>query len=227
MSKPVAHLVSCNVGKPVRVNHRGREVLTSIFKAPVEGPVHLSRLNLAGDQQADLTVHGGFEKAVYVYSADHYSYWRHELSREDLPWGMFGENFTIDGGTEPTIGIGDRFQIGSAIVQVTQPRMPCFKLALKFGRPDMVKLFWASGRSGFYLSVLQEGEVRSGDPWVWIGQADARVTVSEVLALYRGADVSRTALERALATPLSGSWKRELRERLSLLTGHESKEAAS
>jgi len=227
MSKPVAHLLSCNVGNPVRVVDRGREVLTGILKAPVEGSLHLGRLNLAGDQQADLTVHGGFDKAVYVYSAEHYSYWRHELSREDMPWGMFGENFTIDGGTEPTIGIGDQFQIGSAIVQVSQPRMPCYKLALKFGRPDMVKLFWASGRSGFYLSVLQEGEVRSGDPWVWIGQADPRITVSEVLALYRGPDPSRTALERALAAPLSASWKKQLRERLSVLSGHKSNEAAS
>jgi len=145
------------------VQWRGKTVTTSIFKAPVTGRVRVSRLNLAGDEQSDLTVHGGVDKAVYVYPSEHYPYWREQLPDFPLPWGAFGENFTTDGLSEKDIHIGDRLRIGTAEFEVTQPRMPCFKLGIRFDRADMVKRFLRSGRSGFYLRVLKEGDVSAGD----------------------------------------------------------------
>ena len=154
-------LLSVNVGLPREVEWRGKRVLTSIFKEPVSGRVRVDRLNLDGDRQADLTVHGGFAKAVYVYPSEHYSYWREHLG--DLAPGAFGENFTTEGLLEETVRIGDRLRIGSAEFVVTQPRMPCYKLQVRFGRLDMVRRFLRSGRSGFYLAVAREGEVETGD----------------------------------------------------------------
>jgi MOSC domain-containing protein YiiM len=155
-------VISVNVGLPREVNWKGRKVLTGIFKEPVEGPVMVAPLNLAGDKQADLTVHGGANKAVYGYPAEHYEYWRTELPEVASCWGHFGENLTTEGLREDTLCVGDRLRVGSALLMVTQPRMPCYKLALRFGRDDMIQRFLASGRSGFYFSVLEPGEVRAG-----------------------------------------------------------------
>ena len=171
-------LLSINVGRPQIVMRDGEPVSTAIFKRPVTGRVKLQTLNLEGDRQADLSVHGGPSKAVYVYPVEHYDYWRAELPEMELPWGMFGENFTTQGLNEAEINIGDMFQIGSSIVMVTEPRMPCYKLGMRFGRSDIIKRFLASERNGFYLSVIQEGEVGAGDRIELIEQAEGSVRVS-------------------------------------------------
>ena len=152
-------LVSVNVGLPREVTWHGHVVRTSIWKDPVEGLVRVSSLNLEGDQQSDLSVHGGKEKAVYAYPREHYEYWRRDLPATDLAWSAFGANFTTDGLLEPDVRIGDRIRVGSAEFLVTQPRMPCFKLGVRFGNDDMVKRFLRSGRPGFYLAVIREGEI--------------------------------------------------------------------
>jgi len=157
-------VVSIQVGRPREIEWRGKTVRTSIFKEPVSGPVRVGKLNLAGDEQADLSVHGGVDKAVYAYPSEHYAHWRDELPGVELPWGSFGENLTTEGLSETAVRIGDRLSIGSAEFLVTQPRLPCFKLAIRFGRPDMVKRFQRSGRSGFYLAVAREGTISAGDP---------------------------------------------------------------
>ena len=156
-------LTSVNVGLPREVVVGGKVVRTSIWKNPVQGRVHVSTLNLDGDQQSDLSVHGGVDKAVYLYPGEHYSYWRTQLPGVDLPWGAFGENFSTEGILEDQIKVGDRLRIGSVEFTVTQPRMPCFKLGIRFNRRDIVKRFLESKRTGFYLAVLREGEVESGD----------------------------------------------------------------
>ena len=155
-------LISLNVARPHLTVYKGATINTGIFKKPVSGRIALRTLNLDGDQQADLSVHGGPNKAVYAYPSEHYEYWRQELPEMDLPWGTFGENFTTEGLGEDELHIGDRFRIGSAVVMVRQPRMPCYKLAAKFQRDDMIERFLRSGRSGFYFSVEQEGEVDAG-----------------------------------------------------------------
>jgi MOSC domain-containing protein YiiM len=177
-------LISINVGQPREVTWQGKTVTTGIFKEPVSGPVKLRLLNLEGDQQADLTVHGGADKAIYIYPAEHYAYWRDELPDMQLPWGMFGENFTTEGLWEDQVNIGDRFRIGAAELIVTQPRLPCYKLGLKFGRVDMVKRFLASRRTGFYLAVLQEGEVKAGDAIELVSRDENNVTVADIVRLY-------------------------------------------
>lgn len=152
-------------------------MLTSIFKAPVPGRVRVTRLNLEGDEQSDLSVHGGADKAVYVYPSEHYAFWRAELPGAALSWGAFGENLTVEGLLEDTVCIGDRLRIGSAEFVVTQPRQPCFKLGIRLGRQDIIKRFVASGRSGFYLSVAQEGELSAGDPIKLMAHDKEAVTV--------------------------------------------------
>jgi MOSC domain-containing protein YiiM len=163
-------LISIQIGRPRKVKWRRRMVTTGIFKEPVAGRVILRRGNLEGDEQADLSVHGGWDKAVYVYPSEHYAFWRAKLVDVHVTYGMFGENFTTEGLDESTVCIGDRFRIGGAVVEVTQPRVPCYKLAVRFGRPDMPQQFHASGRCGFYLAVLEEGEVGAGDVWECIGR---------------------------------------------------------
>jgi len=172
-------LVSINVGLPREIEWRGGVVWTSIFKEPVGGTVGIKRLNVDGDRQSDLTVHGGAAKAVYAYPAEHYEAWRRELPDTDLPWGAFGENFTTTGLTESDVRVGDRFRIGSAELIVTQPRTPCFKLTIRFGRADMVKRFLRSGRSGFYLAVTREGEATAGDEISLIASDPAGMTIAE------------------------------------------------
>jgi MOSC domain-containing protein YiiM len=173
-------IVSVNVGRPKTVAWRDRDVRTSIWKTPVVGRVRLQTLNLDGNRQADLRVHGGPRKAVYVYPSEHYPYWRHQLPGVDLPWGAFGENLTTEGLLEGDVRIGDRVAIGSAELVVTQPRMPCYKLGVRFGDEGMVTRFLASGRSGFYLAVIREGDVAAGDPIVFTARAgDGAATIEE------------------------------------------------
>ena len=202
-----------NVGAPQSIEVRHGVVLTSIFKSAVKGRVAVRRHNLDGDRQSDLTVHGGPYKAVYCYLGEHYGFWREQLPETDFTPGMFGENLTTEGLTEEEVCIGDQFRVGSAILQVTQPRMPCFKLALRFDRPDMVKRFWHSGSSGIYFSVVEEGDVAAGDPIEKVSSAARGVSVANVVRLYRGEEDDPELLERALQAPLFGSWKREIAER--------------
>ncbi len=175
-------LVSVSVGRPREVEWDGERVLTSIFKAPVAGRVRVRRLNIEGDEQSDLEVHGGADKAVYAYPAEHYAFWRKELPGVELPWGVFGENLTTEGLLEDGVHIGDRLRAGSAEFVVTEPRMPCYKLALRFGRTDMVKRFMKSGRTGFYLAVLKEGEIGAGDALSITGADQHRISIAAVVA---------------------------------------------
>ncbi len=215
-------LVSVNTGMPREVKWHGRMVTTGIFKEPVKGRVALRRLNLDGDRQADLSVHGGEHKAVYCYSLAHYDYWKRELPGRELPMGMFGENFTLDDGGdglhEESVYLGDRFSVGTAEVAVTQPRLPCYKLGVRFGSDDMVKRFLASGRTGFYVAVLREGEVGAGDEMKVIAQEANAVAVSEITRLYvtkRFGKAEIGAVRRALRVEeLPESWKEYFRERM-------------
>lgn len=177
-------LISVNVGVPRLAMYNDEPVSTGIFKAPVSGRVGLRTLNLDGDRQSDLSVHGGRSKAVYAYPSEHYNHWRQEFPEMELPWGMFGENFTTSALHEDELNIGDKFRVGSAIVMVTEPRMPCFKLGVKFGRSDIIRKFMVSGRTGFYFAVLQEGEVGAGDRIELIEKNEHDVRVSDVTRLY-------------------------------------------
>jgi MOSC domain-containing protein YiiM len=207
-------VLSLNVGRPRQVKTPQGPVLTAIWKSPIEGRVALKRFNIAGDQQADLRVHGGENKAVYLYPSEHYAFWRGELAGRDLPPGMFGENLTTEGVDEGEVQIGDRFRIGTAVLQVSQPRMPCYKLGLKFGRPDMVKRFWLSGRPGIYFSIVEEGELAGGDEMEPVSRVSNGITIAELVQLYRDPDPDPARIQVALEAPLAGSWKRELRGRL-------------
>ena len=180
-------LISVNVGKPRDVMSRGRRVRTGIFKSPVAGRVIVRRLNLDGDAQADLRVHGGQNKAVYVYPSEHYAFWRQDLPDIAFSWGMFGENLTTEGLVESDVRVGDHLTIGSAEFAVTRPRMPCFKLALRLGRPDMVKRFLHSGRTGWYLAVVREGELGAGDTVTHTPAATGSATIADVWREMRGA----------------------------------------
>ena len=213
-------IISVNVGLPRLVENNGDPVSTGIFKEPVAGRVMLRTLNLDGDRQADLSVHGGPSKAVYAYPSEHYDYWRKELPGMKLPWGMFGENFTTAGLFESELNIGDKFRIGSAMAMVTEPRMPCYKLAIRFGRSDMVKRFLASGRSGFYLAVLQEGEVGAGDPIELIEKSPDSLTVSDITALYTHEKHNVGLLRRAIEiAALPESWRSHFQHQVAKLTG--------
>ena len=190
-------LVSVNIGLPQTVEWRGKPVATAIFKAPVAGPVALEPLNLAGDRQADLSVHGGVHKAVYAYPSEHYAYWRAELPGAELGWGGFGENFTVAGFQEDQVFIGDRLRVGAAELRVTEPRVPCFKLGLRFGDPEMVRRFLASRRSGFYLAVERPGLVEAGQPFEWIERPSHGLTVAQMAQIYAG-ELDDTATMRRL-----------------------------
>jgi MOSC domain-containing protein YiiM len=208
-------VLSINAGLPQDVDWRGKTVRTSIFKSPVPGRVRVTRLNVAGDEQSDLSVHGGAEKAVYAYPSEHYAFWRAELPDVDLPWGAFGENFTTEGLLEGSVSIGDRLRAGSAEFAVTQPRMPCFKLGIRFGRPDMVKRFQRSGRTGFYLAVIHEGEVTPGDAFEWVARDEQGVTVADVVNLYAADAANQDLLRRASELPaLPDGWRAYFRKRL-------------
>jgi MOSC domain-containing protein YiiM len=208
-------VVSLSVGLPREVEWDGHTVLTSIFKEPVDRRLRVSKLNFDGDQQSDLTVHGGVDKAVYAYPSEHYEYWFRELPGTDLPRAVFGENLTIEGLLEGDVRIGDRFRVGSAEFVVTQPRMPCYKLGIRFGRMDMLKRFLQSGRTGFYFAVTTEGEVGAGDPIELIARSDEGLTVTDVVNLYTVDAKNQDLLRRATqSSRLPESWKDYFRKRL-------------
>lgn len=197
----------------------GEAVSTGIFKEPVEGRVILRQLNLNGDRQADLTVHGGPTKAVYVYPSEHYDFWKVELRETKLPPGSFGENFTTAGLHEDEVNIGDKFRIGSALVRVTEPRMPCYKLGIRFGRTDIIKKFLASERTGFYLSVLQEGEVGAGDDIELIERDKQAVRISDITRLFARDKRNTQLLRRAIdLEALPESWRQHFRQQLERLS---------
>ena len=200
--------MSVNVGLPREVDWQGKVVTTGIFKEPFDGPVMMRTLNLDGDAQADLTVHGGASKAVYAYPSEHYGYWRMELPGVDLPWGMFGENFTTEGLLEEAVYIGDKFRIGETEVMVTEPRMPCYKLGIKFGRADIIKRFLASRRTGFYFAVAREGMVSAGDALELIGREQQEISVADITRLYAFEKNDLKSLRRAIEVEaLPENWK--------------------
>ncbi|MET0625868.1 MAG: MOSC domain-containing protein [Pyrinomonadaceae bacterium] len=208
-------IISVNVGRPRLVVSRGQSVSTGIYKSPVAGRVALRTLNLDGDRQADLTVHGGVYKAAYAYPSEHYDYWRGELPDAELGWGAFGENFTTEGLDESGVQIGDRFRIGSAEVTVTVPRLPCYKLGIRFGRTDIIKRFLESGRTGFYFSVRREGEVGAGDEVELLARDGGGVTVAEVFGLYVRHEDDVELLQRAIAVEaLPESWRERFQQQL-------------
>lgn len=201
-------ILSVNVSLPKEIDFEGQKVTTGIFKEPVEGRIMLRTLNLDGDKQADLTVHGGVDKAVYAYSIEHYEYWRKVFPNIEMPNGMFGENFTVEGLMESEVSIGDVFQIGSSKVIATQPRMPCYKLGVKFGRMDVLKKFLASGRSGIYFKVLEEGEVGAGDTIEQITKDPNQVTINDIVRLYaKDREDIKTMQRAAKVGVLPEGWK--------------------
>lgn len=211
-------LISLNVGMPREVMWHGRRVTTGIFKEPVPGRIALRKLNLDGDGQADLNVHGGEYKAVYCYQVGHYDYWKAQLPGRELPWGAFGENFTVDGPPEDEIFLGDRYAVGSAEVVVTQPRLPCYKLGLKFQSDDMLKRFFDARRHGFYLAVTREGEVGGGDEMKLVSPDPNQVAVSEIMRLYAqksyNADDVAAMRQVLKVDAVPESWKEYFRERV-------------
>src|SRR5437879_8374194 len=208
-------LISVNVGLPRQVVWDGGSVTTGIFKQPVSRPIRVERLNLVGDKQADLSVHGGPYKAVYAYPVEHYVYWRDELPDEELPWGIFGENLTMEGLHESAVRIGDRYRVGTAELIVTQPRVPCYKLGIRFGRPEMVKRFLNSRRTGFYLAVAQEGEIDSGDRIELVARDANSLTVADIFRLYAFQKNDREMLQRAAQLEaLPGTWRSYFLEQL-------------
>jgi len=208
-------LLSLSTGLPREVDLRGRKVRTSIFKASTDRRLRVTALNVEGDQQSDLSVHGGADKAVYVYPSEHYAYWRRELPGVDFPWGAFGENLTTEGLLEEHVRVGDHLRVGSAEFVVTQPRMPCFKLGIRFGRPDIVKRFLQSRRTGFYLAVLLEGEIGAGDSIRLTAQDGEGLTVADVVNLYTVDADNQELLRRAIqSSALPDSWRDYFRKRL-------------
>ncbi len=215
----VPQVLSVNVGQPRAVVWKGRMVVTGIFKEPVAGRIAVRRLNLEGDRQADLTVHGGLEKAIYAYPAEYYPFWREQFPEMVIPWGMFGENLTVEGLLDETVHIGDRFQVGSAHVVVTQPRLPCYKLGLKFGRDDILKRFLKSKLTGFYFAVLKEGEVAAGEPIRLLHRDEHQVKVADITRLYREDKHNLDLLRRVVAVEaLPETWRDKFLQRLTQLT---------
>ena len=211
-------IISVNVGLPGEIFHEGRTIKTGIFKDPVQGRVRVRALNLAGDEQADLTVHGGPSKAVYFYPSEHYEFWRRELPQTTLPWGMFGENLTSEGLLENDLNVGDRMCAGSAEFMVTEPRLPCYKLSAKFGRDDIVKRFLKSRRTGFYCAVLREGEIGAGDAIHFVNRTNHGVRVADITRLYAFDRNDTAAMRRAVEIKsLPESWRSFFRERIERL----------
>ena len=212
-------VISVNVGQPRKVLWNDQIVETGIFKEAVEGRVAVRRLNIDGDRQADLEVHGGLDKAIYAYPAEHYPFWREQFPEMELPWGMFGENLTLTGLLEDTVHIGDHFQVGSAKLMVTQPRLPCFKLGIKFGRDDILKRFLVSGMTGFYFAVLEEGEVAAGDRSACYIRDEHQVQVADIVRLYREDKYNLDLIRRVVAVEaLPEEWREYFQERLEKLT---------
>jgi len=212
-------LISLNVGLPRIVESNGERVTTGIFKDPKQGPVLLRTLNLDGDRQADLKVHGGVRKAVYGYPVEHYEFWRRELPNMELPFGMFGENFTTEGLFEDKLNVGDRFRIGEAEVMVTEPRLPCYKLGIKFGRTDILRRFLQSRRTGFYFAVVNEGEVQAGDEIELLSRDGNNITIADITRLYAFEKDDVDTLRRAVKLEaLSESWREYFQQQIQKLT---------
>jgi MOSC domain-containing protein YiiM len=204
-------VISVNVALPRTIQWRGIEVETGIFKSPVDGPVAVKKLNLAGDQQADLTVHGGPDKAIYGYASEHYPYWRKELPEMTFAWGNFGENLTTTGLLEDELYIGDLLKVGSAVLTVTQPRLPCYKLQIRFGRDDIIKRFLRARRSGFYLSVTEEGELAAGSKIELLRRDPQRVRVVDIMDLFLGHSDDADLRDRVMRVEaLPETWKNDL-----------------
>lgn len=209
-------VLSVNVGLPREVSWRGKPVTTGIFKEPVSGPVRIRMLNLDGDRQADLRVHGGHDKAVYAYPSEFYERWRNERPELPFPWGQFGENLTTQGLRDEDVSVGDRFRVGTAELIVTQPRLPCFKLGTKMGRDEFVTEFLQRGLLGFYLAVAREGEVEAGDPVVVLGRDPRGFRVTEIARLYARDRHDVEGMQRAAELDvLPESWRQYFRRRLS------------
>jgi MOSC domain-containing protein YiiM len=216
-------VISINVARPRLASYRGETYSTGIFKQSVSGPIALRFLNLDGDRQADLAVHGGPNKAVYAYPSEHYEYWRSELPGTNLPWGMFGENFTTEGLMENDLHIGDRLRVGSAVIVVRQPRIPCLKLAVKFQRQDILARFLRSGRSGFYFSVEVEGTVEAGESFELLNREPDAVTIAEMNHVFAKDIYNDALLRKAIASvALPEDWRDHFRKRLAgaMVTEH-------
>lgn len=212
-------VISVNVGQPRKLLVDGEIVETGIYKEAVKGPVAVRRLNLDGDRQADLMAHGGLDKAIYGYPAEHYEYWQEQFPEMDLPWGMFGENLTFTGLFEDTVHIGDHFQVGSAKLMVTQPRIPCYKLGIRFDREDIIRRFLVSGRTGFYFAVLEEGVVAAGDTISLLQRDEHEVTIADVVSLYREDKYNVELMRRVMAVEaLPEEWREYFQERFERIT---------
>src|SRR4051794_2787116 len=204
----MARLLSVNVGLPRDIEWKGRTVHTGIWKDPVHGRCHVGRLNLDGDGQGDLAGHGGEQRAAFVYQIESYRYWQEQLKRADFVHGQFGENLTIEGLPDDTVCIGDRYQIGSAVFEVTQPRVTCYRVGIRMNEPRMAALLTSSGRPGFYFRVLQEGEVGAGNEIMKVGEVRERMTITEINALLYSPNHAPARLERALGIEaLSAGWR--------------------
>ena len=211
-------IISLNIALPRIVEWNGDPVATGIFKERVQGPVMLRRLNLDGDRQADLSVHGGVSKAVYAYPSEHYEFWKKELPDMDLPCGMFGEDFTTEGLLEGEVLVGDRFRVGDAELMVTEPRLPCYKLGIKFGRSDIIKKFLQSRRTGFYFAVLKEGEVEAGDEIELLSRDGNQISVADITRLYAFEKDDLETLRRAVRLEaLSESWREYFQRQIQKL----------
>jgi MOSC domain-containing protein YiiM len=211
-------LISLNIALPRIVEWNGDPVATGIFKEPVQGPVMLRTLNLDGDRQADLSVHGGVSKAVYAYPSEHYEFWQEELPDMDLPYGMFGENFTTEGMLEEAVHVGDRFRVRDAELMVTEPRLPCYKLGIKFGRADIIKKFLQSRRTGFYFAVLKEGEVKAGDEIELLSRDNNDIAISDITRLYAFEKDDLETLRRAVKLEaLSMNWREYFQKQIQKL----------
>jgi MOSC domain-containing protein YiiM len=198
------------VSKAKIIDWNGNKIATGIFKVPVDGKIIVRKLNLEGDEQADLTVHGGTDKAVYAYPVEQYAFWKKELPERDLEWGSFGENLTTSGLDENSVCIGDKLEIGTAHFVVTQPRMPCFKLGIRLHDPSMVRRFYKSGKWGFYLAVTKEGEIEAGDEIVRTGGDEHKITLSDVAQCFIRPDVEEELIIRVLNSNLAAQMKEQL-----------------
>jgi MOSC domain-containing protein YiiM len=208
-------LVSLNVALPRLVLHNGEPVSTGIFKEPVNGSIMLRTLNLEGDRQADLSVHGGVSKAVYAYPSEHYEFWKTELPGTALPFGMFGENFTTAGLFEDGVNVGDRFRVGEAELMVTEPRLPCYKLGIKFGRADILKRFLHSRRTGFYFAVVKEGLVEAGNEIKLLSRDPNNITIADIVRLYAFEKHDLVTMRRVVKLEaLSESWREWFRKQI-------------
>jgi MOSC domain-containing protein YiiM len=218
MSEARGRLISVNVGRPRLMTWAGQTFSSGIFKTPVEARVTLGRTNLDGDRQADLSVHGGPDKTVYGYPLEHYAYWKERLPGWELPWGALGENFTTEGLLETDLSVGDRYRVGSAVIMVKTPRLPCFKLAAKFRRDEIIEELIASGYSGFYFSVVEEGEVGAGDEFEFLRGETPTLTVLEAFRLYLPDSADVDLLQRAVeVAALPESWRERYRNKLAAL----------